>query len=99
MAWAPSYKIDITDPKTLTLEQQAVVKNELADIDGAEVKLISGFPSVQFAHVTSPLSARTTWSTFFQQLNNRAWRDSDRASNSIRRQAVAFNYEAPEVCN
>jgi hypothetical protein len=92
MAWAPSYKIDITDPKTLALEQQAVVKNELADIDGAEVKLISGFPSVQFAHVTSPLSARTSWATFFQELNNRGWQDADAASNSIlRQQAVISN--------
>ncbi len=92
MAWAPSYKIDITDPKTLALEQQAVIKNELADLDGAEVKLISGFPSVQFANVTSPLSARTTWSAFFEQLNQRSWRDSDLTSNSIvSQQAVATN--------
>ncbi len=100
MAWAPSYKIDITDPKTLTLEQQAVVKNELADIDGAEVKLISGFPSVQFAHVTSPLAARTTWATFFQELNNRGWRDADLTGNSvISQQAVLSNRSAPVPIN
>src|SRR5262245_23551716 len=32
LSWAPSYRVDITDPKTLALEQQAVVKNELADL-------------------------------------------------------------------
>src|SRR5262249_2725958 len=53
LSWAASYRVDITDPKTLILEQHAVIKNELADLDGAEIKLISGFPSVQFAHVTS----------------------------------------------
>ncbi len=68
LGWAPAYKIDITDPKTLTLEQQAVVRNELADLDGAEVRLISGFPSVQFAGVTSPLSPRTSWAAFLQEL-------------------------------
>ena len=52
--------IDITDPKTLTLEQHAVIRNELADLDGAEVRLISGFPSVQYAHVRSPLSPGTS---------------------------------------
>jgi len=83
MAWAPSYKLDITDPKTLSLEQQAVVKNELADLDGAEIKLISGYPSVQFAHVTSPLSLRTNWTNFFQELGNRRWRDNDFTSNSV----------------
>ena len=60
LSWAPSYRVDITDPKTLSVELYAVVKNELADLDGTEVMLISGFPSVQFAHVTSPLAAGTS---------------------------------------
>src|SRR4051812_22831058 len=92
LAWAPSYKLDITDPKTLTLEQQAVVRNELADLDGAEIRLISGFPSVQFAHVTSPLSARTSWATFFNELASRGARYSDFAGNSVvSQQAIAYN--------
>lgn len=70
-SWAPSYRVDISDPDTLTVEQKAVVKNELGDIEDAEISLISGFPSVQFGHVTSPLSLRTTWTQFFQQLNQR----------------------------
>ena len=59
LSW-PSYRVDMTDPKTLAVEQYAVVKNELADLDGTEIMLISGFPSVQFAHVTSPLASRTS---------------------------------------
>ncbi|HTL30185.1 MAG TPA: DUF4139 domain-containing protein [Tepidisphaeraceae bacterium] len=69
MAWAPTYLVRLNDSKTLTIEQQAVVKNELQDFKDAELKLISGFPSVQFAHVVSPLSLQTNWATFFQQLN------------------------------
>ena len=56
LSWAPSYRIDITDPKSLALEQHAVIRNELTAIDGAEVRLISGYPSVQFAHVRSLLA-------------------------------------------
>jgi hypothetical protein len=74
LSWAPSYRVDITDPKTLAVEQYAVVKNELADLDGTEIMLISGFPSVQFAHVTSPLASRTSLAQFFQELNQRGWR-------------------------
>src|SRR6185369_3185177 len=46
MAWAPSYRVDITDAKNLTIEQDATVKNELMDIESTELQLISGFPSV-----------------------------------------------------
>jgi hypothetical protein len=71
IAWAPSYRVGISDPKTLVLQQKAVVKNELESLEGAELQRISGFPSIQFANVTSPLSLRTTWTQFFQQLNKR----------------------------
>src|SRR5439155_12107363 len=71
LSWAPSYRVDTTSAKRLTLEQGAVIKNELTDLDGAEVSLITGFPSVQFAHVSSPLSPHTSWALFFQQLNQR----------------------------
>ena len=77
LSWAPSYRVDITDPKTLAVEQYAVVKNELADLDGTETMLISGFPSVQFAHVTSPLASRTSLAQFFQELNERGSSGAD----------------------
>jgi hypothetical protein len=69
LAWAPSYRVDLADDKTLSIEQQAVIKNELGDVDDADVSLISGFPSIQFAHVTSPLALSQTWAQFFQQIN------------------------------
>jgi hypothetical protein len=89
LSWAPSYRVDISDPKTLTVEQSAVVRNELADLDDTAVFLISGFPSTQFAHVTSPLSASTTWATFFQELKQRIEPGYDSTSNVISQLAVA----------
>ena len=89
LSWAPSYRVDITDPKTLAVEQYAVVKNELADLDGTEIMLISGFPSVQFAHVTSPLASRTSLVQFFQELNQRGWRGADVLSNSVLQQRLS----------
>jgi hypothetical protein len=91
LGWAPAYKVDISDSKTLVLEQQAVLKNELADLDGAEINLISGFPSVQFANVTSPLSARTSWATFIAELNQRMPRYADQLGNVTLQQAVYLN--------
>ena len=95
MAWAPSYRVDISDPETLVLQQKAVIKNELESLENAEVRLISGFPSVQFAHVTSPLSLRTTWANFFTQLNQRHQPGHASISNVVSQQAVSFNAPAP----
>jgi hypothetical protein len=90
VAWAPSYRVDISDPKTLVLEQKAVIKNELLDIDDVEVELISGYPNVEFGHVISPLSMTTNWAQFFGQLNRRIDRGGQHAllSNVVTQQAV-----------
>ncbi len=94
LSWAPSYRLDISDPKTLTLEQHAVVRNELGDFTNAEVRLISGYPSVEYAHVRSPLSPRTSWAHFFGELSNYRAREIDATSNSIvSQQRISFNNE------
>lgn len=69
LSWAPSYRVDLTDPKKLTIEQHAVIRNELTTLKDTEVSVISGYPSVQFNNVVSPLAARQTWTNFFNQLN------------------------------
>jgi hypothetical protein len=95
LSWAPSYKIDITDPKTLALEQHAVIKNELADLDGAEVRLISGFPSVQYAHVRSLLDPRATLATFFLELGSGPGRYADVTMNQVITQNPVGNLRSP----
>lgn len=69
LSWAPSYRVDLTDAKKLSIEQHAVIRNELADLADTDVSLISGYPSVQFSNVISPLSARQSWANFFNALN------------------------------
>ncbi|MCI0632030.1 MAG: DUF4139 domain-containing protein [Phycisphaerales bacterium] len=91
MTWAPAYLVDISDAQTLALRQQAVIKNELGDVQEAELFLISGFPSVEFGHVISPLSPRTNLTQFFAQLNQRF----GEGSSVVRQQAVMGNIAAP----
>jgi hypothetical protein len=87
MAWAPSYLVDLTNPKSLSIDMAAVVRNEMADVEGAEFRLISGFPSVEFQNVLSPLSAHMTWGKFFQEVAQRG-RSNDEA---ILSQQVVFS--------
>ena len=67
MTWAPSYHVRIDDDDKLNVELKAVIKNELIDIENVEVKLISGFPNIEFAHVDSPMSQRVSLAHFFPQ--------------------------------
>lgn len=71
LGWAPSYQVDISDPAKLGLRQSAVILNELADFADAELSLITGYPSIEFANVTSPLAPGTTWDSFLNQLRDR----------------------------
>ncbi len=71
ISWAPSYKVTLIDAKRLSIEQNAVIRNELIDLKDTEVSVISGYPSVQFSQVVSPLAATQTWTHFFQQLGER----------------------------
>jgi hypothetical protein len=92
LAWAPSYHVDITNPKSLAIEMATVIRNELVDLQDADIRLISGFPSVEFGSVTSPLSARTTWTKFFQEVSSR---QESHADGALRQQLMLSNSAAP----
>ncbi len=87
LSWAPSYKVDLIDAKRLTIEQNAVIRNELADLSDTEVSVISGYPSVQFGEVVSPLASTQTWARFFQQLGQKS--GTSMFSNSMMSQSAS----------
>jgi hypothetical protein len=89
IAWAPSYRIDLAGDSKLTLVQKSIIKNELHDIRDAEFFLITGFPSIEFSSVVSPLSLQTTWMNFFQQL--KAAENPSRDAPIMGQQAVLYN--------
>jgi hypothetical protein len=91
ISWAPSYRLDISDPKTLVLTQGAAIKNEFGDLEETEVQLITGYPSIQFGHVSSLLSSRTGLAGFFGQLSQRFAAGHASMRNAVRQQEVAYN--------
>lgn len=94
LAWAPSYKVDLTDAKRLKIEQTASIRNELLDLIDTDISVISGYPSVQFGQVVSPLASSQTWMSFFQQLGNRGSVNAfnvNALNNSFVTQASAYN--------
>lgn len=69
--WIPSYRIDISDPERLSVEQSAAVVNEWHELKNTDISLISGFPRIEYQHVRAPFSSSSSMNTFFQQLANR----------------------------
>lgn len=57
MTWAPAYAVDISDDKTLTVTGKATVLNDLADIEGVEVRLITGFPNIPYLSWIDPFTS------------------------------------------
>lgn len=70
LSWAPSYKIDLLNATQMRIEQQAVIRNEIMDLNDTKLSVISGFPNIEFAHAISPLAASQSWNQFFQQLGS-----------------------------
>jgi len=68
MTWAPSYLVDISDPAEATLTAKATILNEIEDIEGAYVDLITGFPYLEFAEIISPLAKREDLAAFLNAL-------------------------------
>lgn len=94
ISWAPSYKVVLTDATRMSIEQNAVIRNELMDLSETEVSVISGYPSVQFGEVVSPLAATQTWTRFFQQLGLKGGNEG--LSNSVMIQSIANNRSGGE---
>lgn len=55
ITWAPSYAIDISDAKSLTLSAKSTVLNDLADFSNVDLRFVTGFPNVPWATLSEPL--------------------------------------------
>lgn len=53
--WAPSYAVDVTNPKTLRMTGKATILNDLDDFVNVEARLVTGFPNVPYAGTPDPL--------------------------------------------
>jgi hypothetical protein len=58
MTWAPGYAIDLSSPDKLIFTAKSTVLNDLLDFDNARLRLITGFPNLQFQNILDPLTSR-----------------------------------------
>lgn len=99
LAWLPAYQVDLSDAGKLKIRQSAVVRNEMQDLDGSELQLISGYPNVRFGGVDSPLLPTTGLAAFFQQVNASGSASGASLTSNMMSQQIAYNSyaRAPEA--
>ena len=68
MTWAPSYRVDISQPDQAMLTAKAAILNEIEDLEDAHVDLVTGFPYLEFAEIISPLAQKTDLAGFLNAL-------------------------------
>ena len=60
LAWTPSYVLDLGENDRSRLRGKAVVVNDLEDLKETQVRLVIGFPNIEFAGVDSALMPSVT---------------------------------------
>lgn len=56
-SWAPSYSVDISDPKILKLVAKATIIDDTLDLNRIEVRLVTGFPNIPLIRWMDPFTS------------------------------------------
>ncbi len=70
VTWAPSYRVELGNKEQdkVRLRASAVVVNEVIDLEGVRLGLMTGTPNLQLADVVSPLSLDQSLADFLKTL-------------------------------
>lgn len=70
LTWAPSYRVEL-DEETMqsTLTLRSTIMNDLADIEGIDLQLVTGFPNVPYLHVRDPFTSGSDIRQWANELN------------------------------
>lgn len=100
ITWAPSYIVDITDPKQARITAKAEVINEAEALKDVHLDLVTGFPNLAYADVVSPLAGKEDLAGFIAALVRRTsaqGRGGGYAGNaSVNVQAARIDYGADQ---
>jgi len=68
LSWAPSYIVDISNPKEAVVRSKAVIINDGEPLQGVRLNLIAGYPNIQFEHAVDAMTPTLSLSAFLQGL-------------------------------
>jgi len=92
--WSPSYLINIKNDKQAEITLEAVLLNDVEDIQNAEVSFVVGYPNFVCADVYSPLMVQQSVADFVKALTTGRSAMSSRGYAGAMSQSVAYNSAA-----
>jgi len=92
--WSPSYLINIKNDKQAEITLEAILENDVEDIQDAEVSFVVGYPNFMYADIYSPLLVQQSVADLVQALINGRSSTSSGGYAGAMTQSVMYNYRA-----
>lgn len=86
LGWTPSYLVALKDDKTAQLTLQAVVSNDVEDVQDAEMFFVVGVPNFAYSNIPSPMALQQTLTRIEEMEQNRLAINSRQFSNALQGQ-------------
>lgn len=97
ITWAPSYMVDISDDDQARISAKAAIINDIGDLEDVRIELVTGFPNLQFADITSPLSLKENLAQFLQALTQGQSQRGERRGVMYQQAAMDYNLRRGSV--
>src|SRR5262249_20779289 len=94
IGWTPSYMISLTDDKTAQITMQAVMVDDVEDLNNADVFFVVGVPNFAYSETPSPMSLQQNLLSFMKDAGRRDEANYRMYTNSIAGQMVVGEMDA-----
>jgi hypothetical protein len=92
ITWVPGYLIDIKDPAKAVFTMQAVLVNDIEDLENVEAFFVVGYPNFTYSNTLSPMALEENITQFISSLSTGGRRASDyNMSNIVRQSVVSYD--------
>ncbi len=92
ITWSPSYLVNLLSDKEAEITLDAVLANDVEDLQDAEVSFVVGYPNFAFADFTTPLNVQQTVASYVQALlQGPRSQGSSLYSPMVAQQSIAYN--------
>jgi hypothetical protein len=100
ITWSPGYLVNIADDKQADITMDAVLANDMEDLDDVDISFVVGYPNFVFADQVTPLWLGQNVTDFSRRLSSmRSGRAQPVEYDAIMSQSVMYNTAAYDSLN